>query len=111
MLINQMSFGSPLPNSFANILRLRLPNPQHQRNCLLGHRFNQKQLTEMGLLDGTADPDKLLDTCKELALKEGPRVGWGVWGIIKVSPLYTSAVRHGHELEPGLMGRINCIIR
>jgi hypothetical protein len=65
----------------------------------------------MGLLDGTADPDKLLDTCKELALKEGPRVGWGVWGIIKVSPLYTSAVRHGHELEPGLMGRINCIIR
>lgn len=81
----QMSFGSPLPNSFSTILRLRLPKPQHQRDCLLGHRFNQQQLTEMGLLDGTAEPEKLMDTCIELAQKEGPRVGWGVWGIIKVS--------------------------
>jgi hypothetical protein len=41
----------------------------------------------MGLLDGTADPDKLMDVCKELAEREGPRVGWGVWGVIKVSLL------------------------
>jgi len=82
-----MSFGSPLPNSFGSILRLRFPAPQHLRNCLLGHRFNQKQLTDMGLLDGTADSDKLIETCKELALREGPRVGWGVWGVIKVRPV------------------------
>jgi hypothetical protein len=80
----QMSFGSPLPNSFGSILRIRMPSPQHQRDCLLGHRFNQAQLTSMGLLDGTAEPEKLIETCKELALREGPRVGWGVWGIIKV---------------------------
>jgi enoyl-CoA hydratase/carnithine racemase len=86
----QMSFGSPLPNSFSTILQLRLPKPQHQRDCLLGHRFNQQQLTEMGLLDGTADPEKLMDTCIELAQKEGPRVGWGVWGIIKVSMVQSS---------------------
>jgi hypothetical protein len=41
----------------------------------------------MGLLDGTADPDRLMDACKELAEREGPRVGWGVWGVIKVSLL------------------------
>jgi enoyl-CoA hydratase/carnithine racemase len=82
----QMSFGSPLPNSFGSILRIRMPSPQHQRDCLLGHRFNQAQLTAMGLLDGTAEPEKLIETCKELALREGPRVGWGVWGIIKVCP-------------------------
>jgi len=40
----------------------------------------------MGLLDGTAEPEKLIETCKELALREGPRTGWGVWGIIKVCP-------------------------
>jgi len=84
----QMSFGSPLPNSFGSILRIRMPSPQHQRDCLLGHRFNQAQLTAMGLLDGTADPEKLIETCKELALREGPRVGWGVWGIIKVCLLF-----------------------
>ena len=82
----QMSFGSPLPNSFGSILRIRLPSPQHQRDCLLGHRFNQAQLTSMGLLDGTAEPEKLMETCEELALREGQRVGWGVWGIIKVCP-------------------------
>jgi len=42
----------------------------------------------MGLLDGTAEPEKLIETCKELALREGPRVGWGVWGIIKVCVLF-----------------------
>lgn len=79
-----MSFGSPLPNSFGRILPLRLPHPQHLRNCLLGHRFNQKQLTEMGLIDGQAESEKLIDKCVELAQSEGQRVGWGVWGIIKV---------------------------
>jgi enoyl-CoA hydratase/carnithine racemase len=89
----QMSFGSPLPNSFGSILRIRMPSPQHQRDCLLGHRFNQAQLTSMGLLDGTAEPEKLIETCKELALREGPRVGWGVWGIIKVSPRPSLRIR------------------
>lgn len=80
-----MSFGSPLPNSFGRILRMRLPSPPHLRDCLLGHRFNQKQLTDMGLLDGQAEGDKLIEACVQLGLKEGQRVGWGVWGIIKVS--------------------------
>jgi hypothetical protein len=44
----------------------------------------------MGILDGTADPEKLMDTCVDLALKEGPRVGWGVWGVIKVSHAVSS---------------------
>lgn len=42
----------------------------------------------MGLLDGQAEPDQLLDKCLELGLKEGERVGWGVWGIIKVRAPY-----------------------
>jgi len=47
----------------------------------------------MGLLDGTADPDKLIETCKELALREGSRVGWGVWGVIKVRPAPSSPIK------------------
>jgi hypothetical protein len=57
----------------------------------LGHRFNQKQLTEMGLIDGQADSDQLMDKCVELAKSEGQRVGWGVWGIIKVCLITSSA--------------------
>lgn len=82
-----MSFGSPLPNSFGRILSLRLPHPPHLRDCLLGHRFNQKQLTDMGLIDGQVEPEQLMEKCIELGVKEGSRVGWGVWGIIKVGPL------------------------
>jgi enoyl-CoA hydratase/carnithine racemase len=100
----QMSFGSPLPNSFGSILRIRMPSPQHQRDCLLGHRFNQAQLTAMGLLDGTAEPEKLIETCKELALREGPRVGWGVWGIIKVRLRNTSS-HHDRGRETKEKGR------
>lgn len=94
----QMSFGSPLPNSFGRILSLRLPHPPHLRDCLLGHRFNQKQLAEMGLIDGQAEPEKLMERCLELGVTEGARVGWGVWGIIKVGHDYLQFTSLNHHL-------------
>jgi len=109
MCMNEISFGSPLPNSFASLLNLRIPHPQHIRNTLLGHRFSQKDLIGMGLVDEVVDDvgegkeGGLMRRAVEVGEREGVRVGFGVWGVIK-DQLYHSVIEASRSNRPILLG-------
>jgi len=81
----QVQFGSPLPNSFSHILKLRIPHPPHLRDTLLAKRWTQAELLQAGLVDEVVDGGKLLNVAVERAVIEGAKIGAGAWGTIKVS--------------------------
>ncbi|WVF70661.1 hypothetical protein IAT40_005454 [Kwoniella sp. CBS 6097] len=85
LCMNELAFGSPLPNSFNALLALRIPNPKEQRDTLMARRWTQPELLKMGLLDEIVEPgsDSLDKKALEIAVKEGGRIAAGSWGAIK----------------------------
>jgi enoyl-CoA hydratase/carnithine racemase len=87
----QLTFGSPLPNSFGPFLSLRIPHPPHLRDTLLARRWKQSEAVEIGLLDEVVDDTgegkegAVVKRAMEIARREAPKVGAGSWGAIKVS--------------------------
>ena len=81
---HQLTFGSPLPNSFSALLSLRIPHPQHQRDTLLARRWTQPELRDFGLVDEVVEADVLSDRAAETGLKEAGKCASGAWGSIKV---------------------------
>lgn len=92
----QLTFSSPLPNSFAPILSQRIPHPQHLRDTLLARRWKQSEALSMGILDEVVDDaneaseaggeghGKLVKRAIEVGVREGVKVGPGSWGAMKV---------------------------
>ncbi|ADV21442.1 enoyl-CoA hydratase/isomerase [Cryptococcus gattii E566] len=83
MCMNEITFGSPLPNSFSTLLANRIPNPQHLRDTLLARRWTQPELLKIGLVDKVVEQDKVIEEAVELGAKEGIQVAPGSWGLIK----------------------------
>lgn len=80
----QVTFSSPMPNSFVPLLAQRIPNPQHFRDTMLARRWTQKEGLAMGILDDVVDEQKLQERAHEIAVREGAKIGPGPWGFIKV---------------------------
>ena len=74
------------------MIRLRFPNPAHHRDTMLAKRWTQAELLKIGMLDAVVEGDKVLQTALEMGLKEGPKVGAGPWGLIKVSLVSSSSL-------------------
>ncbi|WWC68412.1 uncharacterized protein I206_102339 [Kwoniella pini CBS 10737] len=83
LCMNELQFGSPLPNSFNALLSKRIPNPQHHRNTLLARRWTQKELSQIGLVDEVVDSDKVISRAVEVGKRDGGKVAAGAWGAIK----------------------------
>lgn len=83
----QLVFGSPIPNSFGAILRLRMPYGNHLRDTMLAKRWTQKDLLEAHLVDLVVEQDQVVSKAVELGVSEGAKVAGGAWGQIKVSPI------------------------
>ncbi|OCF32917.1 enoyl-CoA hydratase/isomerase [Kwoniella heveanensis BCC8398] len=85
LCMNELAFGSPLPNSFNALLALRIPNLQQQRDTLMARRWTQPELLKMGLLDEIVEPGPgaLDDKAVELGVREGGKIAAGSWGAIK----------------------------
>ncbi|KAK4688468.1 hypothetical protein P7C73_g1659, partial [Tremellales sp. Uapishka_1] len=81
--VPQLTFASPLPNSFPALLTLRIPHPPDLRDTLLARRWTQKELLERGIVDAIIGPGELVKTAIEWGVKEGPKAGPGSWGSIK----------------------------
>ncbi|WVQ97034.1 hypothetical protein IAU59_004144 [Kwoniella sp. CBS 9459] len=98
LCMNELAFGSPLPNSFNALLALRIPNPREQRDTLMARRWTQPELLKMGLLDeivesgsgsGSGSGTDALDRkALEIGVKEGGRIAAGSWGAIKRGLFY-----------------------
>jgi len=83
MCMNELTFSSPMPNSFVPLLRERIPNPRDFRDTMMARRWTQKEGLAMGILDEVIDGEKLMDRAMEVALREAPKVAPGPWGFIK----------------------------
>lgn len=87
----QLTFSSPLPNSFAPLLAQRIPHPPHLRDTLLARRWKQAEALEMGILDEVVDDTtpqnegRLLQRAIEIGEREGVKIAPGSWGAMKVS--------------------------
>ena len=91
----QLVFGSPIPNSFGAILRLRMPYGNHLRDTMLAKRWTQKDLLEAHLVDLVVEQDQVVSKAVELGVSEGAKVGAGAWGQIKVRPYPRKQKREG----------------
>ena len=88
-LTGKISFSSPLPNSFAAFLRLRIPHPPHLRDTLLGRRWTQAQALDAGIIDEIVEAtgaEAVVSRAVEIGQREGVKAAPGPWGMIKVSP-------------------------
>ncbi|WWC88118.1 uncharacterized protein L201_003022 [Kwoniella dendrophila CBS 6074] len=83
LCMNEIQFGSPLPNSFNALLSLRIPNPKHHRDTLLARRWTQNELLEIGIIDEIVDQDKVVGKALEVGIRDGGKVAAGSWGAIK----------------------------
>ncbi|KAK8865663.1 hypothetical protein IAR55_000808 [Kwoniella newhampshirensis] len=83
LCMNEVQFGSPLPNSFNALLSLRIPHPQQQRDTLLARRWTQKELLDMGLVDEVVDLPEVVTRAVQVGQREGIKVAAGSWGAIK----------------------------
>ncbi|WVW80403.1 hypothetical protein I302_102384 [Kwoniella bestiolae CBS 10118] len=83
LCMNEIQFGSPLPNSFNALLSLRIPNPQQHRDTLLARRWTQQELLSMGLVDEVVEPEQVKGRAVEVGQKEGGKIASGAWGAIK----------------------------
>ncbi|WRT65924.1 uncharacterized protein IL334_002875 [Kwoniella shivajii] len=83
LCMNEVQFGSPLPNSFNALLTLRIPNPRQHRDTLLARRWTQPELLNMGLVDEVVDQDQVVKRAIEIGHKEGLKIAGGSWGAIK----------------------------
>ncbi|WVR05613.1 hypothetical protein IAU60_002635 [Kwoniella sp. DSM 27419] len=83
LCMNEVQFGSPLPNSFDALLSARIPDPTQLRDTLLARRWTQPELQSMGLVDAVVPPEQVLSRALEIAAKESPNVAAGSWGAIK----------------------------
>lgn len=78
----QLTFGSPLPNSFARFFRMRIP-PSALRDLGMAKRFAQAELLQLGLVDAVVPPAEVQARALELAEREGQKAAGGSWGAIK----------------------------
>jgi enoyl-CoA hydratase/carnithine racemase len=93
----QLTFSSPMPNSFVPLLKERIPNPRDYRDTMMARRWTQKEGLAMGILDEVVDGEKLMERATEVALREAPKCAPGPWGFIKVSHCRVRAnVRNNH---------------
>lgn len=86
LCMNEISFSSPLPNSFAAFLKLRIPHPPHLRDTLLGRRWTQSQALAAGIIDEIVEAggsDAVVSRAVEVGQREGVKVAPGPWGMIK----------------------------
>lgn len=84
--MNEIFLGSPVPLSFANLLRAKIPSPQTLRKTLLeGHRFTPAEAIEAGLVDGavTGGTDAILEKSQALATRVGALSKTGTWGLLR----------------------------
>ncbi|ORY24682.1 ClpP/crotonase-like domain-containing protein [Naematelia encephala] len=105
LCMNELQFGSPIPNSFAALLRLRIPHPPHLTQTMLAKRWTQPELLQAGLVDAVVDDQgegkerRLLEVAVEWANREGQRVKGGAWGSIK-DGLYHDVIDASRSLRP-----------
>ncbi|KAL7423712.1 hypothetical protein Q5752_001294 [Cryptotrichosporon argae] len=96
--MNEISFGSPFPNSFSALLALKIP-PRHLRDTLLGKRWAQRELLDVGLVDAVVDDSAgsapvngqlgaVVRQAVEVGEREGKKVGLGAWDAIKEGVYY-----------------------
>ncbi|WWD05476.1 hypothetical protein V865_003553 [Kwoniella europaea PYCC6329] len=83
LCMNEIQFGSPLPNSFNALLSLRIPHPQHHRDTLLARRWTQNELLDIGLVDEVVEPKEVQSRAVQVGQREGGKVASGSWGAIK----------------------------
>ena len=82
---------------------MKLPNPRDLRDTLLARRWTQAELVKLGLVDEVVDDIReksaLVRRAVEIGIKEGPLVGPGSWGTIKVCCAVQSATSPNQEQE------------
>ncbi|KAF8525834.1 ClpP/crotonase-like domain-containing protein [Hysterangium stoloniferum] len=82
----RVHFGAPLPVSFTQLLKRKVPNPQVLRKLVLeGHRFTPSEMLEASIVDYVVDGDSeaVLKHATELAEQVSGNARAGVWGLIK----------------------------
>ncbi|KZT59173.1 ClpP/crotonase [Calocera cornea HHB12733] len=83
---NEVHFGAPLPPPFAQLIRVKLVDPQLVRKCALeGHRFVPQELLEAGVVERLVEgkSSEVLAAALELAESKASLAKTGVWGTIK----------------------------
>ncbi|KAI9504292.1 hypothetical protein GGI25_004297 [Coemansia spiralis] len=72
--MNEVDIGIPLSPGMAAIVKCKITQQNHLRDCLLaGHRFKSSDAVSAGFVDRAVSEDKLLDTAKEYALAMAPK--------------------------------------
>ncbi|RXK42536.1 enoyl-CoA hydratase/isomerase [Tremella mesenterica] len=107
LCMNEITFSSPLPNSFAAFLRIRIPHTPHLRDTLLGKRWTQPEAKAAGLIDeivdDLSDSKAVVKRAIEVGLREGPKVAPGPWGMIKAGtyhPVFEASESYRAVLFP-----------
>ena len=93
-------------DGIGSLPRLKL-RPQIARKMLLeAHRWTGKQALEDGIVDGVAEPDKMLDVAIARAKEIAPKATMGVYGLLR-SELWgealdkTKAISYVHRKRVG----------
>ncbi|KAJ1667817.1 hypothetical protein IW140_001369 [Coemansia sp. RSA 1813] len=72
--MNEVDIGIPLSPGMAAIVKCKITQPNHLRDCLLaGHRFKSSDAFAAGFVDRAVAEDKLMDTAMEYARKMAPK--------------------------------------
>ncbi|WVQ85591.1 hypothetical protein IAT38_007757 [Cryptococcus sp. DSM 104549] len=81
--MNEVVFGSAIPNAFHEILRYKIPNQANLRDTFLAHRWTQPELLKIGLVDEVVEPSEVVKRAVQMGVERGPIVAAGSYGAIK----------------------------